>query len=86
MGAGVGGVPLLCSYLPFLQQLALLCHRLWGQACLCVKGFPEGFSGRKLGSGPVQRSAPGEGPVPGQFHGLSAAAPSFDVEMMSWRL
>lgn len=86
MGAGVGGVPrLLCSYLPFLQQLAPWCHRLWGGACLCFKGFPEGFSG-KSGNGPVQRSAPGEGPVPGQFHGSSAAAPSFDVEMMSWLL
>lgn len=68
-GGGGGRCPsfLLSTYLPFRQQLGPCSHRLWGGGCLYVTGFCEGFLGQKSGGGPVQRSAPGEGPVPGQL-------------------
>lgn len=68
-GGGGGRCPsfLLSTYLPFRQQLGPCSHGLWGGGCLYVTGFCEGFSGQKSGGGPVQRSAPGEGPMPGQL-------------------
>lgn len=75
-GGGGGRCPssLLSTYLPFCQQLVPCSHGLWGGGCLYVSGFREGFSGQKSGTGPVQRSAPGEGPMPGQLKGVSATA------------
>lgn len=68
-GGGGGRCPssFLSTYLPFRQQLGPCSHGLWRGGCLYVSGFRGGFSGQKSGRRPVQGSAPGEGPMPGQL-------------------
>lgn len=64
MGAGVGVVPPLSSppTCPFASNSVPV---VGSEEVEAVRS--EGFSGQKSGSGPVQRSAPGEGPMPRQL-------------------
>lgn len=58
-GGGGGRCPSsLHTYLPFLLQVASCSHRLWGGACLCVRGF---LRGSPAGNGGVD---PGKDPLP----------------------
>lgn len=70
MGAGVGGVPPFSSpdTCPFASNSVPVVTDCGEEDACTLPAFVRGSWARNRGGGgPVQRSAPGEGPVPGQL-------------------